>query len=180
MERRILQPEQIIVPGEYELGNESILKIYFRIFDRGHGADLPPVIVAHHSIGNRGEEFYELNQHLIGSYRDKLDRYLEQGSEYFLLDGNHKAVASALLHQPIRTLELQTDKDLEKIKEMVEKGELFNWKHGSASLREIVNDFEDFCSEHLDQMTTVDERVKQLTSNGDLPQYMKERYHKGK
>jgi len=45
MERRILQPDQIIVPGEYELGNESILKIYFRVFDRGHGGDLPPVIV---------------------------------------------------------------------------------------------------------------------------------------
>src|SRR3989338_8017783 len=45
MERRILQPEQIIVPGEYELGNESILKIYFRVFDRGHGGDLPPIIV---------------------------------------------------------------------------------------------------------------------------------------
>ncbi|MBI1970448.1 hypothetical protein HYS47_01750 [Candidatus Woesearchaeota archaeon] len=46
MERRILQPEQIIVPGEYELGNESIVKIYFRVFDAGHGVDLPPVIVA--------------------------------------------------------------------------------------------------------------------------------------
>src|SRR3989338_1375909 len=45
MERRILQPEQIIVPGEYELGNEQILKIYHGIFEKGHGEDLPPVIV---------------------------------------------------------------------------------------------------------------------------------------
>lgn len=180
MERRILQSGQIIVPGEYELGNESILKIYFRVFGRVHGADLPPVIVAHHSLGNRGEEYYELNKCAVGDYRNKLERYVKQGSEYFLLDGNHKAVASALVHQPIRALELQTDKDLKKIRKMVERGELFDWNHESDSLMQIVNDFEFFCSEHLDQMMTVDERVKQLTSNGDIPKYMRKRYHKEK
>ncbi|MBS3075985.1 hypothetical protein J4429_06040 [Candidatus Pacearchaeota archaeon] len=45
MRTRKLKPEQIIVPGEYYLENESILKIYFRIFERGHGNDLPPVVV---------------------------------------------------------------------------------------------------------------------------------------
>ncbi|MBI2665757.1 hypothetical protein HYX12_04000, partial [Candidatus Woesearchaeota archaeon] len=50
MQRIILEPEQIIVPGECELGDESILKIYFRIFEKGHGEDLPPVIVVSNDI----------------------------------------------------------------------------------------------------------------------------------
>ncbi len=41
-----LQPEQIMVPREYELANEQILKIYFRIFKSGYGKALPPVITA--------------------------------------------------------------------------------------------------------------------------------------
>ena len=45
MKRLTLRPEQILVSGEWNLENESILKIYFRAFDRGHGKDFPPVIV---------------------------------------------------------------------------------------------------------------------------------------
>ena len=52
MENRILQPEQIIVPGEYEVGDEQILNIYFRVFDRGNSKDLPPVIVAHRTAAD--------------------------------------------------------------------------------------------------------------------------------
>ncbi len=40
-----LPPEQVLVPGEYELHSEDLLKVYFRIFERGHGQDLPPVLV---------------------------------------------------------------------------------------------------------------------------------------
>ncbi|MBI2558278.1 hypothetical protein HYW20_03065 [Candidatus Woesearchaeota archaeon] len=55
MKKLILQPHQLIAPGEYELHNESILKIYFRIFDRGHGKDLPPAIVT----GSATEKIYD-------------------------------------------------------------------------------------------------------------------------
>ncbi|MBI4152221.1 hypothetical protein HY495_00790 [Candidatus Woesearchaeota archaeon] len=176
MDRKIVQPKQIIVPGEYELGNQSILKIYFRVFDRGHGGDLPPVIVAHNSIGNRGERYFTLNPRIVGDYRNRVQSYINKGAEYFLLDGNHRAVASALTDHPIDTLELQSDEDIKKFRKMVERGELFDWEQESGSLIEIVDDFEFFCWEHLDEMMTVEERVKQLTSNGDLPQYMTDKY----
>ena len=179
MERKILKPRQILVPGEYELGNESILNIYFRICNRGYSEDLPPVIVAHNSLGNRGENFLTVsdnNRIRIGAYQDQVQRYIDNGTEYFLLDGNHRTVACALTHQPISVLELATDDDLEEIKRMVKTGELFDWKHESNSLRELVEEFEYSCERSLDQMMTVEERVKQLISNRDVPRYMRERY----
>ncbi len=45
MHKLTLPPEQILVPGEYELHSEDLLKVYFRVFERGHGQDLPPVLV---------------------------------------------------------------------------------------------------------------------------------------
>lgn len=45
MQRKLLGPEQIIVPGEYQVASEGILKIYFRVFDNGHKKDLPPILV---------------------------------------------------------------------------------------------------------------------------------------
>lgn len=181
MERRILRPEHIIVPGEYELGNESILKIYFRVFNRGHGEDLPPVIVTHYSQGDQLKRFDNpSNKKIVGAYRQKLDDFVKNGAEYFLLDGNHKAVAAALTHNPILALELQAEGDILEIQRMVERGDLFDWNHESQSLVEIANQFEDYTSEYLDKMKTVEERVRLLTSNGDLPQYIKERYLRGK
>lgn len=60
MRKLTLQPEQILVPGEYELGNEAILKIYFRIFEKGHGEDLPPVLVCSSTYvpASERQEFY--------------------------------------------------------------------------------------------------------------------------
>lgn len=45
MQQLNLQPEQVLVPGEYGLHNEDLLKVYFRVSERGHGQDLPPVLV---------------------------------------------------------------------------------------------------------------------------------------
>jgi len=75
MKELILKPEQIIVPGEYELGNESILKIYFRIFERGHGKDLPPVLVVHYLKGDR-LELYNIseNEWIVNNYRENFEK----------------------------------------------------------------------------------------------------------
>ena len=212
MERRILQPEQIIVPGEYELGDESILKIYFRVFDRGHGGDLPPVIVAsshfdqsllppakeyERSIrlieewerkgeyvnpGSRAhtKKCYDNNIAEYSGIIEKIAQFNEAGARYILLDGNHKSAAATLTHQPISALEIQADTDLEEIRRMVEGGELFDFKINNPSLVELVGEFYNFCNNRLEDVNTVRERINRLTVNGDLPQYMKERYHRGK
>ena len=112
MERRILQPEQIIVPGEYELGNESILKIYFRVFDRGHGEDLPPVLVTHNGRINPSYLNEEFGR---GQGQDEFyQKLMDSEAEYLLLDGNHKSVAATLSHKPIYSLDLEKRADIAK------------------------------------------------------------------
>lgn len=206
MERRLLQPEQIIVPGEYELGNESILKIYFRVFDRGHGGDLPPVIVttagSFERLQDRLEEGYKMwedqKPEIVAQRREDYGALFEvlKQHPYLLIDGNHKTAAATLTHNPIPALELQRDEDFEEIERMVEKGELFDFKRPERSLDKLRDSFVAHCltlgdiaarygllsstSPKVRYTKTIRERIDELTSNGDLPKYMKERYHRGK
>lgn len=182
MERKILQPEQLIVPGEYELGNLSILQIYFRVFDSGHGNDLPPAIAIQKNTA--GLPYLCLHAPKFEPYKEYnsvLEKYLSENpnAQYFLLDGNHKTVASTLCHVPISVFELKSDSDIVEGKNMVETGKLFNWTIPGETLAEVMEELGDYLYDSRD-FQTVSDRVKKLTSNGDLPQYMKKRYHRGK
>lgn len=188
MERRILQPEQIITPYEYEVSNEAILNIYFRVFDRGHGGDIPPVLVARPSLSDR--DF--LLRYFRVPTREDFERYFrtigEMGEVFYLMDGNHKGVAATLCHTPIKAIELQNDGDLEELGGMVKSGEYFNlpgfpFKYRemgkvAGKLRSAVTYLEDQQSDK--EILTLKQRVDRLTSSRDLPQYMKDRYLKGK
>lgn len=206
MERRILQPEQIIVPGEYELGNESILKIYFRIFDSGHGKDLPPAIVttagSFERLQDRLEEGYkyweEKRPKVVAQRREDYRALFEVFKQYpyLLIDGNHKTAAATLTHNPIHALELQRDEDFDEIKKMIERGEIFDFKRPERSLDELRDGFVAYClslfditgryglmsspSSEVRYTKTIKERIDELTLNGDLPEYMKDRYLRGK
>ena len=209
MERRILQPEQIIVPGEYELGNESILKIYFRIFDRGHGKDLPPVVVVNSGLITKQARQERLQEQIVymkkseeanekihapygASYlmakpaiQETEERYRKiegklESAPYYLIDGNHRTAAAALTHSPISALELQGDGDFEEIKKMIERGKLFDFKRPETSLQTLVLEFENCVLKYIECCKTIRERIDELISNGNLPPYMKERYHRRK
>lgn len=209
MERRILQPEQIIVPGEYEVGSESILKIYFRIFDRGHGKDLPPVVVVNSSLitkQTRQERLQEQIMHMKKSeeanekihapygasylmakpaIQETEERYRKiegklESAPYYLIDGNHRTAAATLTNNSISALELQGDGDFEEIKKMIERGKLFDFKRPEKSLQTLVLEFENYVLTYIEDCRTIRERIDELISNGALPQYMKERYHKRK
>jgi len=203
MKRIELQPNQIIVPGEYKLGNESILKLYFRIFDRGHGKDVPPAIVIHRKTVDMFLNPAELDREDI-NYRADITRYknynriienaFRSGANYFLLDGNHKSVAATLTHNPISALELKLDKDTQRGKRMVESGDLFNWTVPGETLRQTMGKLRDHLLEYMIRSIgpriffgevvdsyplTIRERTEQLISNGDLPEYMVDRYRQG-
>ena len=182
MERKILQPEQILVPFEYELGNEDILKIYFRIFNKGSGDYMPPVIVVKPEIGQDRalvKKWYGEKSDRLYECLDKLQSANE--GLYYLLDGNHKGVAATLCHAPIQALEIKKDNDLDELESLVETGELFNlpgWPSDYYSdhtkISSIIIRFEEG---HISEdIMTLRDRVDKLTSNGDLPKYMKERY----
>jgi hypothetical protein len=198
-----LEPNQIIVPGEYELGSEAILKIYFRMFDKGHGKDLPPVIVTPKTNHRDYEALIKKNTlkkgsfagYIIGPERagyldigGALDYFKKRynlfdekigGATHYLMDGNHRSVAAALTHQPVSALELQTDKDLEEVRNLAEQGHLTDFNRKEESLSGLISSFEEYCLDNR-HTKTVQERVDELTSNGDLPQYMKDRYLEGK
>jgi len=207
MRKLILEPEQIIVPGEYELGNESILKIYYRIFEKGHGNDLPPVIVT--TLGKTDEFINWLENENLGIryWEEKIPRVVEarrrdyntlfsilEKSPYMLIDGNHRSAAATLTHIPISTLEIQSDKDFAEIEKMIVKGNLFDFKREERSLYHLRRSFIANCldidvREHdgdimihnttestLKYNKAVKERVDGLVSNGDLPQYMIDKY----
>lgn len=215
MKTRKLKPEQIIVPGEYELGNESILKIYFRILERGHGKDLPPVVVTtlenidkikvkkwleDSEYGFRKWEEPRLRDQLYSGTLEArrkdyeiLFKVLEK-TPYMLIDGNHRTAAATLTHKPISALEVQTDEDLEEVRRMVKRGEIFDFKRDETSIYHLRRGFIAYCLElnireydgnitfpadgrsWLRYTKSIKERIDELTSNGDLPQYMKERY----
>ncbi|MBI2145897.1 hypothetical protein HYU22_00980 [Candidatus Woesearchaeota archaeon] len=179
MERRILEPEQIIA-SEYDVGNESILKIYFRIFDKGHGSDLPPPIVIRKDlVTGRALELFSEDQ----SDAQRLYSELRQpGADYFLIDGNHRAVAAALCHVAPNVLELETDQDLNEVRKMVEGGGLFDFPHTERRLSSIADEFVRFLFRRRSSnyFGTLQERIDALISNGDLPRYMTQKYLKEK
>jgi len=200
MERKLLQPEQLIVPGEYKLGNELVLKIYFRLFNSGHGEDLPPVIVVHNETVSdfyakdsselrKKDPNYLYFKRCYEAFNQALANKIGAGAEYFLLDGNHKSVAATLSHSPIFSLELESDVDFHQGKRLVESGDLFNWTIPGDSLEEAVNRLRDRLFEcgcldasnfYPKTLKTVKQRVDELTSNADLPSHMVEIYHRTK
>jgi len=107
------------------------------------------------------------------------------------LDGNHKSVAATLTRRPLSALEMQVDEDIERGRQMVEAGELFNWTIPGQTLNESMGRLRDHLSEYLgfalwphlrkgaiDRFSlTVKERVDLLAANGELPRYMIERYY---
>ena len=168
MRKKVLQPGQIVVPAEYELGDESSLKRYFEMYHYGQG-DVPPIIVAKANTIKEKERQQRLRNrlhridkwgamsplnylqatHYIASIQDEFRWYstLIKHAPYCLLDGNHRSTAATLTHSPIQAIELHCDEDVAQIKKMIEEGDLSG--HGSLetshSLRDLVLSFEEFC-----------------------------------
>lgn len=211
MKKLSLKPSKIIVPGEYYLGNDSILKIYHRIFSVNHQRHLPPVVVTRFGdlsqIQDWLEETYKhweqtpylierLNSGTIDARRSDYKTLFDRLSKhpYLLLDGNHRSTAAELNHRNISALEIECDEDIGKIREMVEKGDLFNFNLTESSLYEIRRSFVAHCldinlgdtgkdftfagcpTSQLKYIKTVEERVKELVANRDLPAYMIDKY----
>ena len=96
MKRRLLRPNQILVPGEFELGNPSVLQIYFRLFEKSHGNCLPPAIVVRSGLSTEKaiEERYlralKINYKHVCDYAD-FPRPTEEDTEASLLEKIKKA-----------------------------------------------------------------------------------------
>lgn len=204
MKRITLHPNQVIVPGEYYLGDEQVLQIYFRIFNGGGGELLPRVVVVNNTIGSRerqerlwrevhviqadaaagrtisvyGSEPYLSADSAIGTLVQKYEQLNAalSNAPYFLIEGNHTTAAAALAHRPIYAVELETDADLGEVRRMVDRGELFHFRRSETTLLDLIADFERQGLEHSEHIRTVEQRVCALVANQDVPQYMVDRY----
>jgi hypothetical protein len=184
MKERSLGPKQIIVP-EYQIGNLTILKLYFRAFLKDE-TDVPfPVLVARPSSSHR--DFIQkrsVNPAETEAFFDEIDALVADRDAFYLIDGNHRGLAAALCRKRIQALEIETDADLDELEKMVERGEyidlpsfpLDSYDHGwlPTRLGALVTELEE--RHQGREILTLDERTERLAAEGQIPDYMISRY----
>ncbi|MBW2969706.1 hypothetical protein KY319_01145 [Candidatus Woesearchaeota archaeon] len=178
MKKRLLKPSQIITLRDYPVYNEQILKIYFRIFQKNQGKILPPCPVIHKSTAIpfvKGKDFKSKQ------YNTMLEKYLQENpkAEYFLLDGGHKTAAATLSHKKIPVLIIEKDKDFKEGKKFIKNGELFGWYMIEKSIKTAMKEL---AKHHFGtkRFMTVEDKVKKMVKNKDVPEYMIKVYKKEK
>lgn len=125
MRKLALSAAQVIAPFEYKLGNQMMLKHYFRVVRGGAGDLLPRVLVARPDHSDRGFIRSRVPQDAPdpASFFNHIDRLVRESGAFYPVDGNHRAVAMTLCHRPLEALEIEDDSDLATIELMVETGE---------------------------------------------------------
>lgn len=90
--------------------------------------------------------------------------------EYIMLDGSHKTTALALTHNPIHALVIETNKDIKKMFELVESGELFGFNNPNTFPETLLD-----IATHLSQSTdfhTIASKTNHMVAEKVIPQYM--------
>lgn len=171
MKNKRLSPDQILTLHDYPVHNEHILKMYHRMFQKGHATLVPPLPVV--SITN-GELRMSGYSEKIKKYNALLKRFLKAhpGVEYCLIDGTHKTTAAALCSKNIRAIVFKEDADFGIARKMVESGELFSITTGGAN---TIDEALDVVRKHFFKslsFETVAEKTFRMIEDNILPQYM--------
>lgn len=149
-----LKPGQILTTKDFPVHNEQILKIYHKICKEGHPEILPPCPVVHKSLVDKRVKF--------------------EKAEYLLMDGSHKTTALTLTGNKINVFVLETDKDMQKAREMQDKGELISFSfYKTRKLREAITEMEEHHTKS-DVFETVKEKTERMIKERVLPEYMME------
>ncbi len=161
MKLKTLSPNQIITLNDFPVHNEQILKIFFRIYQKGCGKIMPPCPVLHKSFV---------------SFSGSLQRVFEEFSgrnpqaEYFLLDGSHKTTAAALNGSKINVMIFETDKDIKEARSMVEAGELFSLAVENTINESILDLMKHFSKNPY--FETVQDKTVRMIAEKIIPRYM--------
>lgn len=181
-----LKPQQIIVPFEFLVGSERMLRIYFHIVRKGAPDLLPPVLVARPTHSDR--KFIRTRAPKddldVESFFAEVDRLATEHDAVYLVDGNHRAVAAALCRRPVAALEIERDADLEELEAMVERGDYFDlpafpmhyFDHEMlpTQLGTLITTLEE---RHLGkEILTLDERTRRLAEQQEIPAFMARHY----
>jgi hypothetical protein len=118
--------------------------IYFRLYSKGLGSIIPAVVVR---TGVISSSYRKKNvAGVVADLEEHKERYLRPydwekrfeeiravyanaikkitGTDYYLIDGEWRAKAAVLTHNPVYALELESSRDLDEIRTMREQGEM--------------------------------------------------------
>lgn len=177
MEYKELQPNQIIALFDDPIRYELILKIYFKIFQKGANKIISPCPVIHKSTGI---PFIDGNQKEAKRYNDLLIKFLKTHpeAEYFLLDGTHKTTAATLAHELIPVIIFKSDKDIKDARKLTEAGEIINLTISDTITKNLKELSRYFSKTKV--LQTVVEKTEKMVRTHKLPKYMIRFYKKRK
>lgn len=147
MKKLTLTPAQVLTTSELAPEDSLSLRIYYQVFKREGGHSLPPIIVG--TIKSPSEWISRLEQGYSRWERSQPDLLQTRRREYrvlfqklrvtpyYILDGNHRALAAALNRRELNVLQLDADRDLFEIERMVTRGDLFPFPHQAQSVDEL-------------------------------------------
>lgn len=161
MKLKTLNTAQIITLTDFPVHNEHILKIFFRIYQKGYGKIMPPCPVLHKKFVSFSGKLQEIFEEFIAR---------NPQAEYFLLDGSHKTTAAALTGSRINVMVFETDKDIKEAYAMVEAGELFGLTVESTINGNVIDLIKHFSKNSY--FETVQEKVVRMIAEKVIPRYM--------
>ena len=172
-----LHTDHILTLSDYPVHNQQVLKLYHRMFWKGHQAlvpSLPVVQIDAVCLGVAG------NSPKKKHYNEILSKFLSRHPKvkYCLVDGSHKSTAASLCKKNIKALILQNDADIREARKMVEKGELLSLTTGGTdtidgALAVLRNHF--FTAMRFE---TVGEKTRRMIRDKIIPRYMIREYRR--
>lgn len=175
MKIKNLKPSEIITTRDFPVHNEHILKIYFKICEKGHQEILPPTPIIPLSMGlpllkGKSKKDQEYNKKLRG--------YIKRNKrvKYLMFDGSHKTTALCLTHKKINSVIFEKDADIKEFSDLVHTGEIF-----SLSTKETIKDSLLEMANHLRNANffeTVEDKTKRMVKEKVIPKFMIDYYKK--
>ena len=154
MKFKTLKPSQIMTTKDFPVYNGHILKIYFRICQKGHPEILPPTPVIPISKG------LPLSKNNI--HNKRIRKYFKNNPKvkYIMVDGSHKTTALVLTHNKIKTAVLESNKDIKNFREKISTGEIL-----SLATEKTIKDILREKAEHYSDaefFETVEDKAKRM------------------
>lgn len=160
---RKLSSNQIITLNDFPVYNEQILKIFFKIYQKGCCRIVPPCPVIH-------------KKQVVPFFSKELSKEFKKfenknkSVEYFLLDGSHKTTAAALTNNKTNVILIEKKSDIIEAKKLVKKGKLFSLtieKTIKENIQDLIKHFN-----KKKEFQTVEEKTQKMIKEKVIPGYM--------
>lgn len=173
MKIKNLKSNEILTTKDFPVHNPNILKIYFRICERGHEEILPPTPVIPLSVGL---PLLKGKSNKVQEYNKKIKKFFRENKKikYILIDGTHKTTALTLTHKSVHAMILKTDQDIKEVKNLIEVGEIFGiYKIETIKeeLKKMANHFK-----NAKFFESVEDKTKRMVKEEAIPKFMIDYY----